>query len=249
MTGKWMKVFVYCWLLLMLAPAQPLFSSDNSTAVVDDPEAERQPAPKTKNEELILKYAIKPRIPPAQSKPPLPFAEPQVGPLIKRFYPSEVDRRTTAFIPTTLSSLTPITTPKTSERWIRVDLSEQIVVAYEAGVPVRAFVISSGLPGTETVTGEFRIRAKVRSQVMSGGYGSLYYFLPNVQWVQYFFEDYGFHGTYWHNDFGRPHSHGCINMTNADAKWLFDWASPAWDGSKWQKANKSEEGTLVIVHE
>lgn len=184
--------------------------------------------------------------------PPFPFQSPQVGPLIKHTYPSIVDRRTTAFIPMSsaqLSNLTPIIMPSGEEHWIRVDLSEQTLVAYEGTKPVRAFIISSGLPGTPTVTGKFRIRTKVRSQTMAGGSGALYYYLPNVQWVQYFYEDYGFHGTYWRNDFGRPHSHGCINMTNADAKWLFDWAQPAWDGSKWQKVKESEQGTLVIVHE
>lgn len=183
--------------------------------------------------------------------PHFPFQSPQIGPLIKRYYPTEVDRRTTAFIPSSpaqLSDLTPVVMPSDEKRWIRVDLSEQLAVAYEGVKPIRAFVISSGLPGTPTVTGRFRIRVKVPSQTMSGGSGALYYYLPNVQWVQYFYEDYGFHGTYWHNDFGRPHSHGCINMTNADAKWLFEWAGPTWDGSKWQKVN-NRDGTLVIVHD
>jgi hypothetical protein len=77
----------------------------------------------------------------------------------------------------------------------------------------------------------------------------MYYNLPNVEWVQYFFEDYSFHGTYWHNDFGEPRSHGCVNMTNADAKWLFDWSMPAWNGSEWQKVTAKEQGALVIIHE
>ena len=185
-------------------------------------------------------------------EPQFPFQSPQVGPLIKQFYPSDVERRTTAFIPLStaqLSQLTPIIMPSGEDRWIRVDLSEQIAVAYEGVRPLRAFIISSGLPDSPTVTGRFRIRVKVPSQTMSGGSGSLYYYLPNVQWVQYFYEDYGFHGTYWHNDFGRPHSHGCINMTNADAQWLFDWAGPEWDGSDWQKISNTNDGTLVIVHD
>jgi lipoprotein-anchoring transpeptidase ErfK/SrfK len=117
---------------------------------------------------------------------------------------------------------------------------------------VRAFTISSGLPRTPTVTGEFRIRMKVRSQTMSGGDPALGndYSLPNVEWVQYFYRDYGFHGTYWHKDFGRPKSHGCINMTNADAKWLFDWAGPHWeDRGVWQRSTTENPGTIVIVHE
>jgi lipoprotein-anchoring transpeptidase ErfK/SrfK len=75
-----------------------------------------------------------------------------------------------------------------------------------------------------------------------------YYNLPNVQWVQYFYADYGFHGTYWHNNFGNPMSHGCVNMTNADAKWLFDWAGPEWDGkTTWFAPTQDNPGTLVVV--
>jgi lipoprotein-anchoring transpeptidase ErfK/SrfK len=137
------------------------------------------------------------------------------------------------------------------EKWIRVDLSEQTVIAYEGERPVRGFVISSGLPQWPTVTGEFHIRTKVRSQLMEGGVpGNDYYYLPNVQWVQYFYAEYSFHGTYWHNDFGTPKSHGCINMTIADAKWLFDWAGPEWDGkTAWFSSTEENLGTLVIVHE
>ena len=183
----------------------------------------------------------------AVAAPPFPFTEPQVGPLIKRAYQDDIERRTTAFLPQSLSHLTPITIPD-EERWIRVDLSEQIVVAYEGKKPVRAFIISSGLSRTPTVTGEFRIITKVSSQTMSGGSGAYAYYLPGVKWVQYFYRDYGFHGTYWHNNFGQPMSHGCINMTNADAKWLFDWAGPAWDGkTTWYKSTAENPGTLVII--
>lgn len=183
-------------------------------------------------------------------KPELPFTAPLVGPVIKRALPTDIEKRTTAFIPEDLSGLTPIEMPKNEARWIRVDLSQQIVVAYEGVTPIRAFVISSGLPRTPTVTGEFRIKTKVKSQTMTGGSGAYYYNLPNVKWVQYFYQEYSFHGTYWHNDFGKPKSHGCINMTNADAKWLFDWAGPTWDGkTTWFSATDDNPGTLVIVTE
>ena len=185
------------------------------------------------------------------AKPPLPFAAPQVGPLIKRAPMDDIENRTTAFLPTRaqLARLSSIEVP-TEDRWIRVDLSEQVVIVYEDGRAIRGFVISSGLPRTPTVLGEYRIRTKVRAQTMSGGSGAGYYSLPNVQWVQYFYADYSFHSTYWHSDFGRPKSHGCINMTNADAKWLFDWAGPVWDGkTTWFRSSPDNLGTLVIVHE
>jgi lipoprotein-anchoring transpeptidase ErfK/SrfK len=177
--------------------------------------------------------------------PPLPFSRPMVGPVIKRPIIDDVNTRTTAFIPVADKFVPDFEMPD-EDKWIRVDLSEQMLFAYESGVPTRAFIISSGLPRTPTVTGEFRIRVKVRSQTMSGGDPELGndYSLPNVEWVQYFYEDYGFHGTYWHNNFGNPMSHGCVNMTNADAKWLFDWAGPTWAGERvWQRPT---EDTLVI---
>ena len=184
--------------------------------------------------------------------PPLPEFRPLIGPIVKHWYSWDVDRRTTAFIPGNMDHLTPIEFPDTEGKWIRVDLSEQTVVAYQGDRPVRGFIISSGLPRTPTVTGAYRIRVKVSSQNMTGGDRAAdnYYDLDNVQWVQYFFEDYSFHGTYWHNDFGRPHSHGCLNMTIADAKWLFDWASPTWDGhTTWYGSTEADPGTLVIIHE
>ena len=189
----------------------------------------------------------------AASKPPLPIRQPMVGPVFKRatWEWSEVDRWTTAFLPAP-EALAPDFDMPDEEKWIRVDLGDQILVAYEGSKPVRAFIISSGLPRTPTVTGEFRIRMKVRSQTMSGGDPALGndYSLPNVEWVQYFHQDYGFHGTYWHKDFGQPKSHGCVNMTNADAKWLFEWAGPYWeDQGVWQRSTEENPGTLVIVHE
>ncbi|HXF62001.1 MAG TPA: L,D-transpeptidase [Caldilineaceae bacterium] len=186
--------------------------------------------------------------------PPLPPGGPVGGPPVDPSATDDVDSRTTAFTPDNLSMLTEIEMPDVDEdeRWIRVDLSEQMVIAYEGLEPVRGFIVSTGLPGTPTVTGVFRIRTKVRTQTMTGGSLALgtYYNLPNVEWVQYFYADYGFHGTYWHNNFGQPMSHGCINMTNADAKWLFDWAGPEWDGETiWFAASAGNPGALVIVHE
>jgi hypothetical protein len=187
------------------------------------------------------------------SMPPLPFRAPLVGPVIKEtsWDWSSVDKWTTAFLPDPAKVKLDFEMPD-EDKWIYVNLSEQTVVAFERGKPIRAFVISSGLPRTPTVTGEFRIRMKVRKQRMAGGDPELGndYDLDNVQWVQYFYEDYGFHGTYWHKNFGRPMSHGCVNMTNADAQWLFNWAGPTWDGhSAWQRMTEGDPGTLVIIQD
>jgi len=143
------------------------------------------------------------------------------------------------------------TFPTTTEKWIDVDLSEQRVVAYEGTTQVNAFIISSGLPGTPTVSGTFRIWAKVSVQDMYGGNRAAgnYYYLEDVPWVQYFYKDYAFHGTTWHANFGRPASRGCINMSPADAEWLFGWAGPAMDNTGWLISNADNPGTLVVVHE
>jgi lipoprotein-anchoring transpeptidase ErfK/SrfK len=106
-------------------------------------------------------------------------------------------------------------------RWIDVNLSQQQIYAYEGDTLVNTFIVSTGLPDTPTVTGEYRIYVKIPLQDMSGPG----YYLTDVPWVMFFYEDYGFHGTYWHNNFGTPMSRGCVNLSVEDAAWLYNWAS------------------------
>ena len=144
--------------------------------------------------------------------------------------------------------------PTLAERWIEVDLKEQLAIAYEGVIPVRVFVISSGVEDSPTITGAFRIWVKIAMQDMRGGSraaGDAYH-VTEVRNVQYFHEDYGFHGTYWHSNFGTPMSRGCVNMTEEDAKWLFDWATPTMyheDDPGWMFSTDANPGTLVLVHE
>ncbi len=101
-----------------------------------------------------------------------------------------------------------------------VDLSEQRLYAYEGDTLVRTTLVSTGLPATPTVTGTFYIYLRYPSQRMRGpGYD-----LPGVPYVQYFYKGYGLHGTYWHNNFGQPMSHGCVNMPTPEAEWAYNWA-------------------------
>lgn len=112
-------------------------------------------------------------------------------------------------------------------RELVVDLSTQMAYAFDNGVLMRSALVSTGIPATPTVQGEYAIWHKTPSQTMSGPG----YYLPNVQWVMYFYQGYGFHGTYWHNNFGNPMSHGCVNMTNDDAYWFYqfaDYGTPVW---------------------
>ena len=108
----------------------------------------------------------------------------------------------------------------TGEKWIDVDLGAQRLVAYEGVTPVFESVVSTGLPATPTVVGEFRIWVKFVADDMAGPG----YYLADVPYVMYFHRGYGIHGTYWHASFGTPMSHGCVNLSIADAKRLFSWA-------------------------
>jgi LysM repeat protein len=103
---------------------------------------------------------------------------------------------------------------------IIVDLSDSRIYAYDNGQLLRNVLVSTGLPMTPTVIGDFTVYNRLRSQTMTGPG----YYLPNVEYVQYFFQGYAIHGTYWHNNFGYPMSHGCVNLPNDEAAWFYDFA-------------------------
>ncbi|MEP7287473.1 MAG: LysM peptidoglycan-binding domain-containing protein [Chloroflexota bacterium] len=107
-----------------------------------------------------------------------------------------------------------------SGKYIRIKLSEQRVYVYQDGQMIHTMLGSSGLPGTPTVQGDFKIYVKYTAQLMTGPG----YYLPGVPWVMYFYEGYSFHGTYWHHNFGHPMSHGCMNLPTDEALWLYNWA-------------------------
>jgi len=152
--------------------------------------------------------------------------------------------------PTFTPSSTPTPVPPTplpahGVRWIDVDVSTQTLTAYEGDVVVLRTTVSTGSALTPTVIGRFRIFRKLLSQTMVGPD----YEQPDVPYVMYFYGAYSMHGTYWHNDFGRPRSHGCVNLRTPDAKWLFDWTTPPLppgDTAVWDTV--SGTGTLVVVH-
>ncbi|HLO16451.1 MAG TPA: L,D-transpeptidase [Anaerolineales bacterium] len=118
------------------------------------------------------------------------------------------------------------------EKRVEVRLDDQLLLAYENGKIVFATRISTGgkrLSGKYTTpVGEFITYHKRPTRHMAvGDIASNGFDLPGVPWVLYITEGgISFHGTYWHNDYGRPHSHGCINLTPQAAKWLFRWTVP-----------------------
>lgn len=113
----------------------------------------------------------------------------------------------------------------TNEHWIDVNLSSQTLTAYEGDFAVMSTLISSGLPSWPTVTGQFRVYLRYESQTMDGTRLGYDYYLPGVPFVMYFYQDYALHGTYWHNNFGYPMSHGCVNLETGDAEWIFNFTS------------------------
>lgn len=113
----------------------------------------------------------------------------------------------------------------TAGKWIDINVSNQTITAYEGSVPVKTVVVSTGLPRTPTVLGTYKILTKYPAVRMTGGTPGIdYYDLPNVPFTMFFFRGYAIHGTYWHNNFGRPMSHGCVNLPTNEAKWFYEWA-------------------------
>ncbi len=126
------------------------------------------------------------------------------------------------------------------EKRVEVSLRDQLLTAFEGDLPVYRARISSGagvIPvpqGKQTPRGQFNITSKSPSKHMGGVLASGApdeYILPGVPWTSFFIFESGvaFHGTFWHSNFGLPMSHGCINMRNVDAKWLFRWVTPSFD--------------------
>ncbi|QPC83915.1 L,D-transpeptidase family protein [Phototrophicus methaneseepsis] len=142
-----------------------------------------------------------------------------------------------------MTVIKPIERPEgVSGRWVSIDLYEQSLVAYEDDRPVFATLISTGLPGFDTNEGLFEVWARVARDGMSGATGAPdAYALESVPWVMYFDDSISMHGTYWHNFFGYRRSHGCVNLSISDARWIFEWTARGAD-------DDGEIHTQVYVH-
>lgn len=112
------------------------------------------------------------------------------------------------------------------EYWVAVSLRDQTAVAYEGDQPVYAALVATGLPATPTVQGIFRTWLRRPGGKMSGGRpGAGYYYIEEVVWTTFFYSGYALHSAYWHDAFGRPRSHGCVNLSLYDAWWLYNWSA------------------------
>lgn len=118
----------------------------------------------------------------------------------------------------------------TDKKLITVDIGKQKLFAWDGGKVVHETRVSTGMKLTPTVRGSFKIYKKIALQDMRGPspYRNIYptgkYLIKNVPHVMYFYQGYAIHGAYWHNNFGRPGSHGCVGTPLASAEWLFNWA-------------------------
>jgi lipoprotein-anchoring transpeptidase ErfK/SrfK len=214
------------------APSQPMVQAAAPTVTVQPMATETETVeaePESATLEPTLEVAVLPTE--TQSTPPT-AAQPEVT-----SEPGAVSAEIVADTPTpefTEPTVAPYVPPDVAgadgEHWIDVNLSQQRLYAYAGDTLMNSFIVSTGTWQTPTVTGKFKIWIKVRSQAMTGPG----YYLPDVPYVMYFYKDYGLHGTYWHNNFGTPMSHGCVNLTIPDAEWLYNFASV---------------GTVVNVHD
>ncbi len=133
-------------------------------------------------------------------------------------------------------------------RWVHVDLRQQVLVAYEGDRPVFATMVSTGRSGFETPTGTFRIQSKHVSTTMDDtNAGEESYSIEDVPWTMYFEGSYALHGAFWHDRFGRPRSHGCVNLAPADARWIFQWSEPSLPPGYHGLSVSRNQGTWVHV--
>jgi lipoprotein-anchoring transpeptidase ErfK/SrfK len=123
-----------------------------------------------------------------------------------------------------------------NNRWIEVDLFQQVLMVYEDNELKFVTLVSTGVEPLYTKPGLFQIYERKETEVMTTGDPSDYYYLEDVPWTQYFDEARALHGIYWHPWLGYNNSHGCVNMSIADARWVWEWADEGdyvyvWDPS------------------
>ncbi|MGQ9904720.1 MAG: L,D-transpeptidase [Anaerolineae bacterium] len=124
------------------------------------------------------------------------------------------------------SELTPLS-PEVEDKRIEVDLKTQTITALEHGEPVLTSKVASGYGSFFTPKGTHKVLYKYPTARMIGGSGSDAYDLPGVAFPTFItWSGIAIHGTYWHNDYGRPRSHGCLNVPSPIARWFWRWTAP-----------------------
>ena len=140
------------------------------------------------------------------------------------------------------------------EKWIDININKQTLVAYEGTKAVFATLVSTGEAGLgdpktskSTTRGIFRIHTKHISATMDSNVVGEEFELRDIPYVQYFQDGYALHAAYWHDGFGQPRSHGCINLSPEDARRLFQWTDPPVPAG-WHGVMKALTGTVVFTH-
>lgn len=141
---------------------------------------------------------------------------------------------------------------KNGEKWIDINITKQTLVAYEGEKAVYATLVSTGEDGLAegektTKKGIFRIHTKHVSFTMDSDVVGEEFELRDVPYVQYFEGGLALHGAYWHDGFGTPKSHGCVNLAPEDARRLFYWTEPSVPAG-WHGAAKPLTGTVLFIH-
>jgi hypothetical protein len=134
------------------------------------------------------------------------------------------------------------------EQWLHINLTEQTMVAYRGDTPVHATLISSGKAGWTTPRGLYRVNRVYQTKPMNGVDEDGPYQVQEVPWAMYFRGNYAIHGAYWHNAFGAPRSHGCVNVPPADARWLYYWSEPRLPAG-WTASTRSSGPRIYITGE
>lgn len=132
-----------------------------------------------------------------------------------------------------------------TRKWIHVSLRDWTLVAYVGVKPVFAALISRGY---KTPKGRYRITRKLAIATMRFNTRKGEYEAEAVPWVIYFKPRYAFHSAYWHDGFGSHASHGCINLSPKDARWLFEWTAPGLPPGWFQiHQTRTSGGTHVLI--
>ena len=135
-------------------------------------------------------------------------------------------------------------------QWIDVDLDEQTVVAYQGDTPIFASVISTGRKAGTTPVGMYRIRSKAATMRMAGEPDTNEkYDVGEIPWAMRFKKGVFFHASYWHDGFGTKHSHGCVNLSPRDARFLYSWAGPTVPDGGTELEVAKDQGTVVRVRD
>jgi len=163
-----------------------------------------------------------------------------VGSILAKQYNLDTTGTPTSDYPTYAEDLFIEPTPEplpnavSGELWIEVNLSSQYMTVWDGSNVLAETYVSTGRDGFDTPPGTFYISYKLEFQTMEGVLGGEYYNVPDVPWVMYFTEmGHAIHGTYWHDNFGTPMSHGCVNLPMDFAEWLYGIA---------------ESGTRIEIH-